>query len=150
MSTVWDDYLIVAGDFRNVERDGRVTGFQIGVRVPYYRGVYLSLFEGIELAVDGEHFAPEQISVTLGDKTYRLAQLPDESDDRWDFGQVGILTVDRPGGLTPGEHLVELKISLNIYYMRMSNQAGIKVDNAGWGIVSGGKTESIELQGARA
>jgi hypothetical protein len=147
MSGLWDDYLIVAGDFKNVERDGRVTGFQIGVRVPYYRGVYLSLFEGIELVVDGERFAPERVSVTLGDKTYRLTQLPDEPDDRWEFGQVGILTVEKPGGLAPGEHLVELKISLNIYYMRMSNMAGIKVDNTNWGIVSGGKTALVPLNG---
>ena len=27
--------------FRNVKEDGKITGFQFRVRIPYYRGIYL-------------------------------------------------------------------------------------------------------------
>jgi hypothetical protein len=108
----------------------------------------------VELVVDGERFSPEQISLTLGDKTYRLTQLEDESDDRWEYGHVGILAVDKPGGLPPVEHEVTVRFSLDIYYMRyntlVDHQENPSIDNRTWGIVMGGTTESIELQGARA
>ena len=35
---MYDKYLIVGEAFRNVARDGRLTGFQLGLRLPYYRG----------------------------------------------------------------------------------------------------------------
>jgi hypothetical protein len=39
---MYDQYVIVGEEFKNVIRDGKVVGFQIGERLPYYRGVVLS------------------------------------------------------------------------------------------------------------
>jgi len=101
---MYDKYLIVGEEFKNIVEDGKVTGFQIGERLPYYRGVVLSLVGDTDLSVDGEHYSPDKISVTLGEKTYKLRDLENEADDRWEFGDVGILKVEKPGGLEPGEH----------------------------------------------
>jgi hypothetical protein len=150
MKTISDKYVIAKDSFKNVEQNGRVTGFQISVRVPYYRGFYLSMLKGIELVVDGERFSPEQISVTLGEKTYPLAQLENKYDDRWEYGKFGVLTVARPGGLAPGEHEVTVRFSLDIYYMRyntlVDHEATPRIDNRTWGIVMGGTTERLALR----
>jgi hypothetical protein len=114
---MFDKYIIVGDEFKNVKEDGTVTGFQIGERLPYYRGVFLALVGKTDLAVDGEHFSPDQITVTLHGNTYPLTDLAGIMDDRWEFGEVGILTVKKPGGLQPGEHRVELTQTMDISYV---------------------------------
>ncbi len=104
-----DNFMIVGEEFKNVEQDGKVTGFQIGARLPYYRGIPLALFGGLELTVDGEHFSRDQITITVHGNTYTLDEMETEIEDRWEFGEVAIVTVNKPGGLQPGEHKVELK-----------------------------------------
>ena len=39
--------------FRNITEDGKITGFQLKVRLPYYRVVYLSQIKPGHLIVDG-------------------------------------------------------------------------------------------------
>jgi hypothetical protein len=36
---------------------------------------------------------------------------------RWEFGDVATVTVLRPGGLSPGEHRIELIEDLRVSYM---------------------------------
>jgi len=114
---MFDKYMIVGEAFRNVEKDGRVTGFQVGVRLPYYRGVVLSLVGDMALTVDGEKIPAEKMTVTVGGKTFPLAELENEPVARWEFGEVGIVTVEKPGGLAPGEHEVELQQHMKISYV---------------------------------
>ena len=114
---MFDKYMIVGEEFKNVEKNGEVTGFQLGERLPYYRGITLSLVGTTDLVVDGERYSPDQISVTLHGNTYKLTELEDQTRDRWEFGEVGILTVAKPGGLEPGEHQVQLTQQLKISYV---------------------------------
>src|SRR5215208_4125441 len=114
---MYDKYLIVAEAFRNVEDAGKVTGFQIGVRLPYYRGVVLTLVGETVLSIDGEKMDASQMTVTLNGRTYPLRQLENESTNKWEFGEVGIITVSKPGGLTAGEHKMELRQHMKISYV---------------------------------
>ena len=114
---MFDKYMIVGEAFRNVEEGGRVTGYQLGVRLPYYRGVVLSLVGDMELTVDGERIPLDKMTVTVGGRTFPVTQLEDEPEAKWEFGEVGIVTVDKPGGLAPGEHLVELRQHMKISYV---------------------------------
>jgi len=114
---MYDKYLIVGEEFKNVVANGKVTGFQLGMRLPYYRGVVLSLIGNTDLTVDGETFSPEQMSVTLHGKEYNLTDLENEPVAKWEFGEIGILTVMKPGGLKPGKHTVELAQHMKISYV---------------------------------
>ena len=114
---MFDKYMIVGEEFRNVEQGGKVTGFQLGMRLPYYRGVVLSLLGDTELTVDGESFDPEQITLAVNGHSFRLSEIKDETKEKWEFGDIGILTVDRPGGLAPGERIVELQQHMVISYI---------------------------------
>lgn len=114
---MYDQFMIVGDAFKNVVEDGQVVGFQIGMRLPYYRGIVLSLIGDTDLFVDGERMPREAMTVTVGGKTYPLAQLEDEPEAKWEFGDVGILTVRRPGGLAAGNHTLQLHQHLKISYV---------------------------------
>ena len=114
---MYDNFMIVGEEFKNNRQDGQVTGFQIGMRLPYYRGIVLSLVGKTDLIVDGEAMPQELMTVTVSGKTFPLAELENEPVVKWEFGDVGILTVNKPGGLQPGEHTVELRQHLKISYV---------------------------------
>jgi len=105
---MYDQYVIVGEEFKNVTRAGKIVGFQIGERLPYYRGVVLSLLGETKLTVDGEWIPPEKIMLTVSGKTLPLTEAENEPVVKWEFGDVGILTIDKPGGLIPGQHTLTL------------------------------------------
>ncbi len=114
---MYDNYMIVGEEFRNVAAGGEKTGFQIGMRLCYYRGIVLSLIGTIALKVDGEEIAQDAMTVTVGGKTFPLSELENQPVAKWEFGEVGILNVKKPGGLPPGEHKLELREHLKISYV---------------------------------
>ena len=114
---MYDKYLIVGEAFKNVESGGRVTGYQLGLRLPYYRGVVLSLVGETVLTVDGEAVPLDKMTVNVGGRTFPATRLEDEPVAKWEFGEVGIVTVDKPGGLQPGEHTVTLRQHMKISYV---------------------------------
>lgn len=116
---MYDSFLIVGEEFRNVSKNGEVTGFQIGIRLCYYRGIVLSLIGDIGLTVDGEEMLHDAMTITVGGKTFPFADLENQPVAKWEFGEVGLLTVKKPGGLQPGEHTVNLREHLKISYVPM-------------------------------
>jgi hypothetical protein len=108
--------------FKNVVQDGQTTGFQVRVRSPYYRGIWASLLERVEVAVDGETFPTESTRLELGGKTYRPGQPTDEQELRWAFEEPAVLTVDKPGGLEPGLHEVQVSITWRWSYIPVEMQ----------------------------
>jgi hypothetical protein len=102
--------------------DGEPTGFQLAVRCPYYRGIWASLLEGAELTVDGETFGPGEIRWTLGGQMHDAAELAATADLRWPFEEPAILTVEKPGGLEPGLHDVQVAITWRWSYIPVEMQ----------------------------
>ena len=43
--------------FRNIETDGKITGYQFQFKAQYYRGITLSIVHDITVNVDGEDAA---------------------------------------------------------------------------------------------
>lgn len=105
---MYDKAMIFGAEFKNVSQGNTVTGFQIGMRIPYYRGVVLSLLDDTRLTVDGVLIPHEQITLTISGKTLPLTELADDPITKWEFGDIGILTVSKPGGLPAGQHKLEL------------------------------------------
>ncbi|MEY4761176.1 MAG: hypothetical protein RLZZ200_1032 [Pseudomonadota bacterium] len=114
---MFDRYMICEETVRNVSQDGRVTGFQFGARIAYYRGLGLSMVEGLAVSVDGEAVSPDHIRFTVGNRTFSLGEMETEYEARWEFGEVATVSVLRPGGLTAGEHKLEFTEDLRIAYM---------------------------------
>lgn len=110
-------HVIQSHGFRNV--DG---GFQLTVRCPYYRGIWASLLEGVEVTVDGESFGADRVRWTLGGETSTTAELSSRTEARWPFEEPALLTVDRPGGLDPGLHDVEVAVTWRWSYIPVEMQ----------------------------
>ncbi|GHE90090.1 hypothetical protein GCM10017786_22900 [Amycolatopsis deserti] len=92
-------------------------GGEVEVRMPYYRGLFLSMVEAVDLVLDGTPVPPERTTFTVHGNTYTFAELPRVTDDRWEMGERAVLgfTTDEP--LTPGEHDVAVSVRLRISYM---------------------------------
>jgi hypothetical protein len=114
---VFNKYMILTRDFRNLGEAGRFTGFQLKIRIPYYRGVTLSLIEALDLTVDGEAFSPGQMTFSTGGRVYSFSDLAKTTNAEWAFGEPATLTVTKPGGLATGMHTVQLGIVIRKSYI---------------------------------
>ena len=114
---MFDKYIIVPDGFRNTTADGGVDGYELGIRLPYYRGLGLSMVEAIDLTVDGTPVPAEALTLTVHGNSYAVSELSTVFDDRWEMGEIATLRVVEPGGLTAGTHEISVAQRLRISYM---------------------------------
>ncbi len=110
------DQYIVCEDSLRPRDDGRPGGV-VEVRMPYYRGLGLSMVEAVDLTLDGTPVPPERTTFTVHGNTYTFDQLPRTFDDRWEMGERAQLAFETDEPLTPGEHDVAVSVRLRISYM---------------------------------
>ena len=114
---MFDKYMIVEQGFRNRSVAGKVVGFEFGARLPYYRGLGLSMVEDVAVTVDGKPLPREAVALRLRGRRWTQAEMETEYAEAWGMGEVAIVEVDWPGGLAPGAHQLELAERLRISYM---------------------------------
>jgi Domain of unknown function (DUF6379) len=114
---IYDCYMIVGEEFKNVIKNGKTVGFQFGLRIPYFSSVVLSLVGPTELKVDGETIPEDYMMITLRGKSYPKKSLIDDPVTRWEFGETGIITVAKPGGLKAGEHTIDVRQEVKIGFV---------------------------------
>jgi hypothetical protein len=112
-----DKHMLCTDGFENVVENGRVTGFALLARLPYYRGLGLSMVEDIAVSVDGEAAPRDAVCLELRGRAWTLDQMETCYDEKWNFGEKARVVVQRPGGLTPGEHRIELAERLRVSYL---------------------------------
>ena len=125
-------HVIQTKGFKNVGFEdvrGEPSGFQVAIRCPYYRGIWASLIEDAELRVDGETFGADSVRWTLGGESYSTADLTDSEEVRWPFEEPAILTVDKPGGLEPGLHDLEVAVTWRWSYIPVEMQPTTNISN---------------------
>lgn len=110
---MFEQYLLTNADFRNVSENNKVTGFQVKLRIPYYRGVCLSQVQDVTLVVDGDLYPREKLRFSVGDHSYAFGEMTNVTDVYWGFGVFATLTARKPGGLAAGMHTVEARILID-------------------------------------
>ena len=88
--------------FRNIEENGTITGFQLKIRLPYYRGVYLSQVRPGHLIVDGETFGADEIMWRVNGEDYTYADMRRDCKQHWHPMEPATQIVKKPGGLKHG------------------------------------------------
>lgn len=90
--------------FKNIEADGKVTGFEFQFKAQYYRGITLSIVRNIKVNVDGVDYPREAVRLTVNGETFTLEEMRTviDSDYRWEFGDYATVTVLTEGGLSKG------------------------------------------------
>lgn len=108
-----EQLILTEQGFRNVTRSGAVPGFQLKIRIPYYRGVPLSQVEDVTIVVDGQAYPRERLTFSVGDRAYAFNDMKTVTDVFFVFGEYATVTVAKPGGLEPGMHTVEARILID-------------------------------------
>jgi hypothetical protein len=132
---MFEKYLLVRHDFQNVSQNGQIIGFQVKIKIPYYRGVYLSQIESVKLKVNEEEFNSDVMTFSVPEhgpkipdspmKTYTFKELATATTSRWFFGDAAIVTVKKPGGLKPGCYTVQLAIRARNSYVPRTDPEGL-------------------------
>ncbi len=102
--------------FRNIVENGVVTGFQIKVRLLYYRGLWLSQIRNTSLSVDGVKFSDDQITWIVNGKAYPQTDLKSLSNVHWGINDKAIIVVEQSNGLSTGYHNVEFDLKFSSSY----------------------------------
>ena len=96
--------------FRNIkDENGNVTGFQFKVRLPYYRGIFLSQIRPGTLFIDGE-------------------EMRTDFQTHWAVTCPAVLKVKKPGGLAQGYHDLKYGFCFTSSYMPPIIQAHLDPD----------------------
>ena len=112
-----DNKMICTELFENVVENGETVGFAFFGRLPYYRGLGLSMVEDIQVSVDGEKIERENVRFSVRGKTYTLDEMETVYDDRWNFGEKARIIALKPGGLAPGKHKIEFAVRMRVSYL---------------------------------
>lgn len=112
-----DNKMICTDLFENVVEGGETVGFAFLGRLPYYRGLGLSMVEDIQVSVDGEEIARENIRFSVRGKTYTLDEMETVYDDRWNFGEKARIIALKPGGLATGPHKITFAVRMRVSYL---------------------------------
>lgn len=91
-------------------------GFSVLARLPYYRGLGLSMIEDISVNVDGHNVKREDVIFAARGKEWTLDQLETEYGDRWNFGEKAQVIV-KDVQLNPGAHEVTVAVRMRISYL---------------------------------
>ncbi|CED91248.1 hypothetical protein DRB06_12010 [Actinomyces sp. Z5] len=116
---MFDGYIFTENSLANVEEDGKSIGFQMRTRIPYYRGIPLSMVHDVEVEVDGEAVPREDIRFTADDGKhwFTLGEMETVTFFRWEYADEATVRVLHEGGLAPGEHEVLLRVSARVAYI---------------------------------
>lgn len=124
-----DSDIVQREDIQSVIVDGVGTGFVVKLKIPYYRGVSLSLIEDMTVTYDDEVFTRDQLNFTVGGQTHTFAEMATISLLRWEFGEKATVFVPRIGGIALGFHRISISVSIRISYMGEARPKVIVLEN---------------------
>lgn len=101
--------------------NGKKQGFSFCVQLGYYRGHYLSDIELLEVYVDGEKIPQEAVTFELNGKEMPVYKLHYAMTEFWSQVEPARIHVIKPGGLSVGQHQLELKLMLRVPYMEIGS-----------------------------
>jgi len=128
----YEDHVILDDGFCNYYCNGARAGYMLTIGLNYYRSLPLSCIEEFELTVDGGKVDNKKIQFRLNGKQFMISQLPDLISEYWFVLDKAQLVIDNDGGLSIGEHNIELKMIIRSPYMYFfSPRAYMRIDASG-------------------
>jgi hypothetical protein len=103
--------------FRNLEEDGKITGFQICIRSDYYRGVWLSQLRPGKVIVDGITYPAKDVIWEINGNKHTVDEMKNLGSEFWRITDVATLIIKKEGGLKQGYHDVSVRFAASCSYM---------------------------------
>ena len=110
------------------DEDGNVTGFQFKVRLPYYRGIFLSQIRPGTLYVDGEKIEKDEIIWNINGEDFTNEEMAADFQRHWSVTTPAVLKVKKAGGLAQGYHDLKYGFCFTSSYMPPIIQAHLDPD----------------------
>jgi len=115
---MFDNNVFVENSCHNIIKDGKITGFEMGTYITYYRGIPLSMVNDIRVEVDGEKVPRENILFSAdGEDWFTLEEMTTVTTYKWEYDQVAHILVKKDGGLSKGIHGVKLAVITRTAYI---------------------------------
>ncbi len=105
------------GTLRNFYVNGKVYGYQFDVRLGYYRGHFLSVIDELAVETDGENVDKNDITFCINGKEFGVVELKHQFSEFWNILTPATIKIHKPGGLSKGEHDINLTLMLHSPYM---------------------------------
>lgn len=118
---MFENHIVQKKGFRNVRKGGKLTGYEVQLRIPYYRGIPMSCVNQIKLTVDGEEVERKNMYCTVQGESFTMDQLTTAINHRWAMTEPITMFVFKDGGLEKGEHDVSAYVELRISYQPHPN-----------------------------
>lgn len=106
------DQVIADGSLRAVEG-----GFAFDVRLPWYRALPVACVEGLDVTIDGQTIPSDELRIELNGEQLALAELPPRHEEWWYVADAAPVTAPLAGGLSDGEHELDVTIHVRIPYI---------------------------------
>ncbi len=124
---MFEKYLICNYGLRNViSETGHMEGFEMKIRIPYYRGVPLSVVDEIKIVIsggiggEGKTYTNKDIRFTVSSGSFMMSEMATVADRRWNFDEDATLKVFAPGGLLYYDQQIEVWITIRAPYGKLS------------------------------
>lgn len=115
--------------FRNIkDAEGKTTGFQFKVRLPYYRGIFLSQIRPGTLFIDDEKIEKDRITWVINGEEYTNEEMRTNYQVHWLVTKPAVLKVKKEGGLAQGYHDLKYGFCFTSSYMPPIIQANLDPD----------------------
>ncbi len=112
-----DKYIFATDRCVNFENDGKTSGYEFRLRIPYYQGVPFSQVKYIKVWMDGEEVPAEDISVfAVSGEEFRLPEIITVTLFYWEYMEPLRVRVYKEGGLSAGRHTLRVKPSIDVIY----------------------------------
>ena len=114
---MYQEHMVLKSDIESVLVNGVGTGFTVKMKIPYYRGVCLSLVEDMQVKYDNTVFTKDQLTFSVGGESFSFAEMATMTTTRWEFGEKATVFVPLKGGFALGNHRVEVTVAIRVSYM---------------------------------
>ena len=93
-------------------------GYEIKLRLKWYRSLPVSCIERLLLSLDGQPVASEQMHVNVNGHEYQLEELPELVEEFWFVQDPLVVSVENPADVVSGEsHKIDLELALRFPYI---------------------------------
>ena len=124
--------VVVDNSLKHVVFNEKKMGYQFDIRLSYYRGQFLSTIDEFVIKVDGQVVPNETIKFCINGKEFSPVEFDKCYTEFWQIIEPATIRVWQPGGLSDGEHDIDVTLFFRSPYMAIGpNHQYMPVDSCG-------------------
>ncbi|MEF2978418.1 C-glycoside deglycosidase beta subunit domain-containing protein [Subtercola sp. YIM 133946] len=96
-------------------------GIAVSVQLPWYRSLWLSAVDNVDVIVNGTPIEKDRLRFELGGRSYRIEELPEQWDTLWFVADRPDIVISLDDVPAAGQRItVEVVLTLRLFYMQIA------------------------------